>query len=348
MQMSLRRIRMAQIGIVGIGNMGLGHGASPARSRPSRAGARHRPRARGYGATAWRQHRRRCGSGVRASRAALIVAVVDAAQTRAVLFGEAGAAPWPGAGSGRAAVPDHRAAGCRGHRRCSGGARRCRPSTRRCPAARQRARDGSMSLMVACADSVFERWRPLLADLSAAVPRRHAARRWRAHQARQQPAGGDQPGGRRGGHGAGAAIGLDAATTLAVIEHPAARAGSAASACAARWPVTAQSAPCGPAGQGLDAGARPGATVRHRATSAAVRPQAFFAAACAAGPGRCRTTRRCGAGWPKPACGAPDRRPGLKIDPSAAALQAERETHRDQRARPAAVGRPCAAGRRRP
>ena len=80
-------------------------------------------------------------------------------------------------------------------------------STRRCRAARPRARDGTMSLMVACADAVFERWQ----GAAAATCRRGCSASARApgDGARTKLVNnllaGDQPGRRGRGAGAGAA-----------------------------------------------------------------------------------------------------------------------------------------------
>lgn len=100
--------------------------------------------------------------------AAVIVAVVDAAQTQAVLFGEQGAAAAMGPGQVLLLCPtiapaevEQIAAQLQPHgvavidAPMSGG-----------PA---RARAGTMSLMVACPDEVLGRWRPLLDDMASAV-----------------------------------------------------------------------------------------------------------------------------------------------------------------------------------
>jgi hypothetical protein len=116
----------------------------------------------------------------------------------------------------RAAVPHHRAAGCgsgwpRGWRRPACGHRRAhvrRPGP---------ARDGSMSLMVACPT-------PCTSAIAAArnpeqqgVPRRRRPAT-APDQAGEQPAGRHQPGGRRRSAGAGQRLGLDLGRTLDVIE----------------------------------------------------------------------------------------------------------------------------------
>ncbi len=96
----------------------------------------------------------------------VIVVVVNAAQTHEVLFGPAGAAaalrpgatvmlcPTIGPADTERALADLRARGIHGiDAPMSGGP--------------VRARDGSMSLMVACDDAVYQRWQPLLQALSS-------------------------------------------------------------------------------------------------------------------------------------------------------------------------------------
>jgi len=154
----------ASVGIVGIGNMGLGM-ALRLRELGYPVGVRDLDAAREHTAV---QH----GAAVHADAAAaaqdcelLIVAVVDAVQTEAVLFGERGAAQGLARGATVMLCPtlapqtvEDCAAVLAGHGvHCidapmSGG-----------PA---RARDGTMSLMVACVDAVYARWQNLLQDLS--------------------------------------------------------------------------------------------------------------------------------------------------------------------------------------
>ena len=96
----------------------------------------------------------------------LIVAVVDALQTEEVLFGEHGAVHGLAPGStvllcptlAPQAVEDCAA-------RLAGRGIDCIDAPMSGGPAR--ARDGTMSLMVACADAAFERWQPLLRDLSS-------------------------------------------------------------------------------------------------------------------------------------------------------------------------------------
>ena len=158
---------MLKVGIVGVGNMGLGMAL-----RMIDCG--HAVRVRDIDPT--REHMAfQHGASVHADAAAaargcdaLIVAVVDAAQTREVLFGVGGAvqALRPGAAvllCPTIAPQDVEALAAALERHglqaidapMSGGP--------------LRARDGTMSLMVACADEAFERWQGLLGDLSSRV-----------------------------------------------------------------------------------------------------------------------------------------------------------------------------------
>jgi 3-hydroxyisobutyrate dehydrogenase len=153
------------VGIVGIGNMGLGM-ALRLRDLGYPVGVRDLDAAREHAAG---QH----GATVHADPAAvaqrcelLIVAVVDAAQTNAVLFGERGAVHGLARGATVMLCPtlapqtiEDCAAALANHGvHCidapmSGGP--------------LRARDGTMSLMVACDEAVQQRWQPLLQDLSS-------------------------------------------------------------------------------------------------------------------------------------------------------------------------------------
>ena len=152
------------VAIVGVGNMGLGM-ALRLRDRGHALVVRDLDPTREDIAL-------QAGAGVVPDAAAaaracslLIVAVVDAAQTEDVLFGERGAVHGLAPGATVMLCPtlapqtvEACAARLAGHGiECidapmSGGP--------------VRARDGTMSLMVACADAVFERWQPLLHDLS--------------------------------------------------------------------------------------------------------------------------------------------------------------------------------------
>lgn len=172
------------IGVIGIGNMGL---AMALRLRDSGHAVAVRdidPAAEAAAVAA--------GAEVCATPAALaarcsliIVAVVDAAQTQAVLFGEDGVATAlrrrAGAGAGADLAAD------------TPGAAEA-PAVMLCPTISPqaveaaatglaalgvacldapmsggpvRARDGSMSLMVACDDAAFARWQPVLAHLAS-------------------------------------------------------------------------------------------------------------------------------------------------------------------------------------
>jgi 3-hydroxyisobutyrate dehydrogenase len=154
-----------EIGFVGIGNMGLAM-ALRLRDGGRAIAVRDLDPAREAAAAA-------AGATVCATPAALarrcalvVVAVVDGTQTHEVLFGVDGvAAALPAGGAVMLCptiAPDDVEAAARGlaahglgciDAPMSGG-----------PA---RARDGSMSLMVACDDAVWARWEPLLAELAA-------------------------------------------------------------------------------------------------------------------------------------------------------------------------------------
>jgi len=154
-----------QVGLVGVGSMGLGlaqrlldcgHALGVRDLVAEREHA-----ARAHGATV-------CADAAAAAqgRDLLIVAVVDALQTEQVLFGERGAVHGLAPGSTVLLCPtlapqtvedcaarlEERGIACIDAPMSGGPAR---------------ARDGSMSLMVACADAVFERWQPLLRELSS-------------------------------------------------------------------------------------------------------------------------------------------------------------------------------------
>jgi putative dehydrogenase len=156
---------MEQVGIVGIGNMGLGM-ALRLLGRGHSVGVRDLVAERERLA---REH----GASVHADTAAaaqgrelLIVAVVDAAQTDAVLFGERGAVHGLAPGSSVLLCPT---LAPQTVERC---ADRLAERGIHCIDAPMsggplRARDGTMSLMVACADAAFERWQGLLQDLSS-------------------------------------------------------------------------------------------------------------------------------------------------------------------------------------
>jgi 3-hydroxyisobutyrate dehydrogenase len=96
----------------------------------------------------------------------LIVAVVDAAQTREVLFGDEGAAAALAPGAAVLLCPTI------GPADVERAAARIRATGHVCIDAPMsggpaRARDGTMSLMVACDDAAWSRWQPLMATLAA-------------------------------------------------------------------------------------------------------------------------------------------------------------------------------------
>jgi putative dehydrogenase len=156
---------MASVAVVGIGNMGLGL-ALRLLDRGHAVGVRDLDATRERGA-------QRRGAGVHADAATaaqgrelLIVAVVDALQTEQVLFGERGAIDGLAPGSTVVLCPTlapQTVEDCAA-RLASRGIECIDAPMSGGPA---RARDGSMSLMVACADVVFERWQGLLQDLSS-------------------------------------------------------------------------------------------------------------------------------------------------------------------------------------
>lgn len=154
-----------RVGVIGIGNMGLamamrlmdrGWSVGVCDIDPAQVAA-----AQAYGAAAHAD-----AQALAEFSPVLIVAVVDAAQTRTVLLGGRGAISTLPRGATVLLCPTlaptdvetlaHTLAG-RGYRTIdapmSGGP--------------VRARDGSMSLMVACADATFEHWHGLLTDLSS-------------------------------------------------------------------------------------------------------------------------------------------------------------------------------------
>ncbi len=99
---------------------------------------------------------------------ALIVAVVDAAQTEAVLFGPRGAAaaqPATGAVLLCPTIAPGSTQALAGRLQAMG----LEPIDAPMSGGPARARSGTMSLMVACADTVFARWQGLLNNLSSQV-----------------------------------------------------------------------------------------------------------------------------------------------------------------------------------
>ena len=153
------------IGVVGIGNMG---GAMALRLRDSGhamgvhdidPAAEARARAEGLQVFA-------TPAALAQACALVIVAVVDGAQTQAVLFGPDGVAT--GLAPGSAVLlcptisPDDVEAAANGLA-AQGVAVLDAPMS----GGPTRARDGSMSLMVACDDAAWARWQPLLAQLAS-------------------------------------------------------------------------------------------------------------------------------------------------------------------------------------
>jgi len=152
------------VGLVGVGHMGMGM-ALRLLERGHAVGVRDLDAARERAAQAQGATVHADAAGAARGRELLIVAVVDDAQTRQVLFGDGGAVHGLARGTtvmlcptlSPQAVQDCAARLAAHGVDCidapmSGG-----------PA---RARDGTMSLMVACADAVFSRWQPLLQQLS--------------------------------------------------------------------------------------------------------------------------------------------------------------------------------------
>jgi len=155
------------VGLIGVGNMGLAM-ALRLRELGAEVHVRDIDPAREALAVAAGAHAAATPAGLAARSAVVIVAVVDAAQTEAVLFGADGAiaalrpaacvllCPTIAPASTEALAARIVAAGVDAiDAPMSGG-----------PA---RARAGSMSLMVACADAVFERQRGLLESLADPV-----------------------------------------------------------------------------------------------------------------------------------------------------------------------------------
>jgi 3-hydroxyisobutyrate dehydrogenase len=153
-----------RVAVIGIGNMGLamalrlrdrGHVVQVRDIDPAREAL-----ARGHGLAV-------CAGPAAAAQDAgcLVIAVVDAAQTEAVLFGADGAAPALEPGAAVLLCPTIAPADTEAFagRLAALGLDAIDAPMSGGPA---RSRDGTMSLMVACADAVFEHWQPLLCDLS--------------------------------------------------------------------------------------------------------------------------------------------------------------------------------------
>jgi putative dehydrogenase len=208
---------MIEVGVIGIGNMGMGMALRlldlgyVVRMRDL-DGARER-RARQHGAEV-----RADPAALTRDCAALIVAVVDAAQVDDVLFGAQGAAGGLAPGAvvllcstlaphvveAVAAALAARAVHCIDAPMSGGPAR---------------ARDGSMSLMVACADAIFQPWEGLLRDLSSRLFRigRRPGDGARTKLVNNLLAAVNLAGAAKG-LALAQRLGLDVAATLAVIE----------------------------------------------------------------------------------------------------------------------------------
>ncbi|AMO22230.1 NAD(P)-dependent oxidoreductase [Ramlibacter solisilvae] len=155
------------VGIVGVGNMG---GAMAARLLELGWTVQVHDIARAKVDALAAAGARPCASAAEAARGAgaLIVCVVDADQTGQVLFGQAGALPALAPGQAVLLCPTiapddvERFAG----QLAAAGIAAIDAPMSGGPA---RARDGSMSLMVACADAAYEAHRPLIDALSSRV-----------------------------------------------------------------------------------------------------------------------------------------------------------------------------------
>lgn len=158
---------MRRIGIVGIGNMGWGM-ARRLRERGFTVGVHDIDPAREALARAAGIDVASTPAALAARSDALIVAVVDAAQTEAVLFGADGAAAALPRGAAVLLCPTIAPADTE---RCAERLAALGLDTIDAPMSGgpARARDGTMSLMVACAEAVFERWRALIEALSSQV-----------------------------------------------------------------------------------------------------------------------------------------------------------------------------------
>ena len=155
---------MEQLAIVGIGNMGLGMALrlldlGHALGVRDLDAARERS-AQAHGASVFAD-----AAALARGRELLIVAVVDAAETWQVLFGDGGAVHGLAPGATVMLCPT---IAPRSVEAIAAGLAERGIHTLDAPMSGGplRARDGTMSLMVACADAVFARWQPLLGELS--------------------------------------------------------------------------------------------------------------------------------------------------------------------------------------
>jgi len=157
-------VTAGSVGFVGIGNMGL---AMALRLRDAGwpvavcdVDARRVALAVAHGALAADHPAALAGCGI------VIVAVVDGGQTRDVLFGRDGLAAALPAGATVMLCPTIAPADTEA---CAAGLAERGIDCIDAPMSGgpERARDGTMSLMLACADAVFERWSPLLQTLAS-------------------------------------------------------------------------------------------------------------------------------------------------------------------------------------
>ena len=155
------------VGIVGVGNMGLAM-ALRLRELGAEVHVRDIDPAREALAVGAGAHRAATPAELAQRADAVIVAVVEAAQTEAVLFGDGGAAAAMRAGGCVVLCPTIAPASTEAI-----AARLAAASIDAIDAPMSggpaRARSGTMSLMVACPDRVFARWRDLLESLADPV-----------------------------------------------------------------------------------------------------------------------------------------------------------------------------------
>jgi len=162
-----RRMRHHSVGIVGVGNMGL---AMALRLRELGAELHVRDIDPAREALAIDAGARRAATPAEMGRRAdaIVIAVVDAAQSEAVLFGDGGVAGAMRAGGCVVLCPTIAPASTEAiaARLAAAGIDTIDAPMSGGPA---RARSGTMSLMVACPDRVFARWRDLLESLADPV-----------------------------------------------------------------------------------------------------------------------------------------------------------------------------------
>lgn len=156
-----------RIGVIGVGNMGLGI-AQRLRALGLAVGVRDIDPARERLAAAAGCTTAATAAGLAARCELLIVVVVDAQQTHEVLFGSAGAAAALAPGAAVLLCPTIAPADVEA---LAARLARHHVDTLDAPMSGGpvRAREGRMSLMVAAADPVFSRWQPLLQRLADPV-----------------------------------------------------------------------------------------------------------------------------------------------------------------------------------